>query len=207
MSHFITTTIKSDALDTAKLFFNNVWCRHGLSLEIVSDRDPRFTSDVWKRLCELWPMAQKLSTGFHPQTDGQTERTNRKLEEILRNYVDPEMVNWDEYLAPAEFAFNNAVSESTGHSPFYLNYGKHPRVPAAVIHLQGGDRYSGSTPSVENFVGQMDELRKRAKDLIYAAQQRQKFYADKHRKEAEFAVGDKVLLHTKNLKLKDGSCK
>ena len=117
------------------------------------------------------------------------------------------MSNWDELLALVEFAFNNARSESTGYTPFFLNYGKHPRVPAAVITLQGGNRYNGAVPSVENFVGHMDSLMQRAKGLIYAAQQRQKFYADKSRKEQEFRVGDKVLLSTKNLRLKDASAK
>jgi hypothetical protein len=203
MAHFIPTTTTATALETARLLFDHVWCKHGISLDMVSDRDKLFTSNVFKHLCELWPMTQSMSTSFHPQTDGQTERTNRKLEEILRNYIDPDMTNWDELLAPAEFAFNNARSSSTGYTPFYLNYGRHPRVPGAVALLHRGDRFQGSVPSVENFVGHMDTLLKRAKDLIYAAQQRQKFYADHKYSVAEFAVGDKVLLSTKNLSLKD----
>lgn len=201
MAHFIPTTTSASAMDVARLFYENVWCRHGLSLDNVSDRDSRFTSNVWDRLCEMWPMARKMSTSFHPQTDGQTERTNRTLEQMLRMYVSPDMTDWDLCLAPAEFAYNNARSDSTGYSPFFLNYGRHPRVPAALIKVRRGNS-TGQVPAVEDFVGRMDQLRVKAREHIIAAQQRQKYYADLKRDEAEFQVGDKVLLSTKNLKLK-----
>ena len=198
MAHFIPTTTRCSALDTADLIYSKVWCRHGMSLEIVSDRDARFTSALWKRLCELWPLARSMSTAAHPQSDGQTERTNRTLEQMLRIYVSPDMDDWDQCLAPAEFAYNNARSVSTGHSPFYLNYGRHPRVPAAVV--QRGSAYS-QVPSAEDFAERMTSLLAEAKSHIEAAQQRQKFYADQGRNEAEFEVGRRVLLSTKNFRI------
>jgi hypothetical protein len=202
MAHFIPTRTEATAIETAKLFYERVWCVHGVSLDLVSDRDKLFTSAVWRRLCELWPMTQSMSTGFHPQTDGQTERVNRKLEEILRNYVTPDMSNWDELLAPVEFAYNNARSSSTGYSPFFLNYGRQPRVPASAIVLERGNGYKAEVPTVENFVGHMEKLLSRAKECILAAQQRQKFYADRGRTPVQFKQGDRVLLATKNLRLK-----
>ena len=189
MAHFLPTTTKCSALDTADLIYSHVWCRHGLSLDIVSDRDTRFTSALWKRLCELWPLARSMSTTAHPQSDGQTERTNRTLEQMLRIYVSPDMDDWDQCLAPAEFAYNNAKSVSTGYSPFYLNYGRHPRVPAAV--MQRGSAYS-RVPSAENFAERMTSLLADAKSRIGAAQQRQKFYADQGRSEATFEIGRRV---------------
>ena len=205
MAHFIPTRTDVTALEVADLFYKHVWCRHGLSLDIVSDRDPKFTSKVWKHLCEMWPMAKLMSTGFHPQTDGQTERMNRTLQQMLRNYVSPDQTDWDELLAPAEFAYNNAPSASTGFTPFFLNYGRHPRTPASLIFRRRGD--GGEVPSVENFVELMDDCRKRARDALSAAQERQKFYADTNRSPKEFKVGQKVLLSTQNLKLRDAGAR
>jgi hypothetical protein len=202
MAHFIPLSGKATATDVARLFYDHVWCKHGISLNIVSDRDSKFTSHTWERLCELWPMSRSMSTAFHPQTDGQTERTNRTLEQMLRNYVTPDMSNWDQLLAPAEFAFNNARSASTGFSPFYLNYGRDPRIPAALIKRQRGD--AGQSPGIENFVATMDELLAEAKRSLLAAQHRQKFYADPNntQKEPAYAVGDKVLLSTRNIRFR-----
>jgi hypothetical protein len=170
MAHFIPTIKDVNALEVAQLFFDEIWCRHGLSLDIVSDRDTKFTSAVWQRLCKLWPMAQSMSTGFHPQTDGQTERTNRTLEQILRCYVSPTMDNWDTLLKPAEFAFNNAPSASTGYSPFFLNNMRHPRIPTAFIKTQRGDNLNSSVPTVEEFVEQAELHIARAKAAIHSAQ-------------------------------------
>jgi hypothetical protein len=143
-----------------------------------------------------------MSTAFHPQTDGQTERTNRTLQQMLRMYVSPDMLNWDQLLAPAEFAYNNARSESTGFTPFYLNYGRDPRVPAALIKRQRGD--TGAIPSIENFVASMDGLLAEAKRALLAAQHRQKFYSNPKNAQQEpaFAVGDSVLLSTTNIRFR-----
>ena len=206
MAHFIPTRMDATALEVADLFYKNVWCKHGLSLDIVSDRDSKFTSKVWTHLCEMWPMAKKMSTGFHPQTDGQTERMNRTMQQMLRNYVSPDQSDWDELLAPCEFAYNNAPSASTGFTPFFLNYGRHPRTPASLILKRRGDGM-GEVPTVENFVELMDDCRKRAREALSAAQERQKFYADTNRSHVEFLVGQKVLLSTQNLKLRDSGAR
>jgi hypothetical protein len=208
MAHFIPTRSDCTAEETAQLVFDNVWCKHGMSLGIVSDRDPKFTGRFWTRLQELWPMKALMSSAYHPQTDGLTERTNRTLQEYLRHYVNVDMNDWDKFLAPAEFAYNNATQESTGYSPFYLNTGRHPRVPEGFIHIPRGDhRPEAVTPSVEAWVGKLDELLDRAKRLLQAAQRRQKAYADKSRREVVYLAGDKVLLSTQNLRLSDPSAK
>ena len=98
---------------------------------IISDRDSLFTIHFTRALCRMIGTRQGLSTAYHPQTDGQTERVNRVLEDMLRLYVSRSPPDWDPKLACAEFAINNADQESTGGSPLFLNYGHHPYLPMA----------------------------------------------------------------------------
>ncbi|KAF1325111.1 Pol protein, partial [Globisporangium splendens] len=100
--------------------------------EIVSDRDTRFTSKFWRALFRTSGHQVSMSTAAHPETDGQTERVNRVLEDVLRSYATS-FKEWSEFLPLAEFALNNSTHVSTGHSPFYVNYGIHPRVPASIM--------------------------------------------------------------------------
>ena len=101
---------------------------HGVPRVIVSNRDTRFTRNFWKEICKLMGTSLAMSSGFHPQTDGQTERANRSIEEIKRAYVGRKDVK-DERLGMMEYAYNNAVLSSSGYSPFYLCYGRHPLSP------------------------------------------------------------------------------
>ncbi len=140
-----------------------------------------------------------MSTAFHPQTDGQTERTNRILEDMLRHYVNPAQDDWDKHLATAQFAYNNAWQESINETPFFLNYGCHPRTP--MSHGLPSPAQA-RVPAAYNFVKQMHASIEDAKRSLRAAQDRQKRYADEHRRDVEFTVGDKVLLSTRNIKLK-----
>lgn len=192
--HACSTTV--DAKGMARVFVTEVFRLHGLPTEIVSDRDPRFTGHFWKELCDLLHIKQSMSTAYHPQTDGQTERVNRVVEEVLRHYVNPMQDNWDVLLPLVEFAINNAFHESIGTTPFFLNYGQHPRTPASMVVRGGQVPFAVST--ITEWQG---ELRK-AKHLMLAAQSRQKAYADKQRRAEEFAVGDQVLLSTKYIRLK-----
>lgn len=93
---------------------------HGLPDSIVSDRDSKFTSEFWSRLFALSGTQLKLSTSNHPQTDGQTERMNRTLEEMLRAYVSPFQNDWDQHLVALEFAYNSSRQASSHHSPFFF---------------------------------------------------------------------------------------
>ena len=133
-----------------------------------------------------------MSSAYHPQTDGQTERANRTLEQMLRFFVDKQLSNWDEMLLCCEFAYNNSEQVSTGLTPFYLNYGMHPLTPAGLIG-------AAATP-VPDAAAQLAALRaaqSNAKAAILEAQRRQKAYADKSRSDVIFATGDKVLLKLK----------
>jgi len=146
MTHLAACSTNIGAEAFAKLFRHQVFRLHGLPYELISDRDPRFTSHFMTEVCRLLNIKQGMSTAYHPQTDGQTERTNRTLEEMLRHFVNPVHDDWDEHLPMVEFAINDAWQESTHETPFVLNYGQHPlnpmslqthsRVPAAATYIQ-----------------------------------------------------------------------
>ena len=194
MVHFaaIKTAVTSPQL--ARVFIDTVFKHHGLPKAIVSDRDPRFTSNFWRAVMARIGCHQAMSTAHHPQTDGQTERANRTLKEMLRSYVNSRQNDWDQYLAPLEFAHNNAQQSSTGHSPFYLNHGRHPSanwsMHAAV---------SSHVPAALDFVDSIEQAVQQAKSAIQQAQASQSHYANRRRRDLSFEVGEEVMLSTANL--------
>ena len=145
--------------------------------------------------CRLLNIKQAMSTAYHPQSDvnGQTERANRTLEEMLRQYVSPLHDDWDEHLDMAEFAINDAWQESVQETPFMLNYGQHP---CNFLSLQTHSH----VPAAAEFTENMHCGTERAKELLQRAQERQKAYADKGRREVTYEAGDKLLLDTKNVR-------
>jgi len=128
MAHFIPIADgQKTAEGCAKLFLANVWKLHGLPSDIVSDRDPVFTSKFWAELMERLDVRLRKSTAFRPQTDGQTEWVNQTLEQYLRQYCNYEQDNWCDLLPLAEYTYNNSATTATQMSPFFANYGFHPR--------------------------------------------------------------------------------
>ena len=119
-AHFVPTKGSINASGTADLYIENVFCLHGLSQSIVSVRDPRFTSDLYKAIFEKLGVHLSFSTSNHPQTDGQTERTHRTIEQILRTAVNHRQTNWEDLLPASEFAFNDMVQASTCETPFFF---------------------------------------------------------------------------------------
>src|ERR1051325_4161804 len=134
-AHFIPCTTDITAPGVAKLFFENIFRLHGLPKTIISDRDPKFTSKFWTALFKLLETKLAMSTAFHPQTDGQTERMNRTLEEMLRAYTTYHQNQWDECLSATEFAYNNSKQTSTGQTPFELDNGQHPLLPTDLDQI------------------------------------------------------------------------
>jgi hypothetical protein len=116
-----------DALGIATLLRKNVYKRFGLPDYIISDRDPRFSSKLSEKLAEVLGYQQKLSTAYHPQTDGQTERMNQELEIYLRIFTGSNPGEWSEHLDMAEFTINNKPHSSKGVSPFYIIIGTNPK--------------------------------------------------------------------------------
>jgi transposase InsO family protein len=110
-----------DGEGTAKLFIDRVFRQHGLPVSIVSDRDPRFTGKFWDAVFKMLGYKLDMSTAGHPQTDGQTERVNRVVEDILRSICAETPKRWNAMLPLVEFALDNAVHASTGCTPFYVN--------------------------------------------------------------------------------------
>ena len=128
-SHFIRfkSTYKADAI--AKIFMNDIFRLHGLPKEIVSNRDPKFTSNFWKGLFVDFGTKLNFSTAYHPQTNGQTERVNQVLEDILRMYVIEKPSKREDYLHLVEFAYNNKQQASLVKSPYEALYGRRCRTP------------------------------------------------------------------------------
>jgi len=124
MMHFVATTEGTSAEGLVRLFRDNVWELHGLPESVVSDRGPQFVAELTKELNKMLGIETKLSTAFHPQTDGQMEQMNQELEQYLRFFVDYRQKDWPEWLASAEFAVNNKVHTATKVSPFMANYRK-----------------------------------------------------------------------------------
>ena len=150
MAHFVPCKTAIGAPELAKLFYEYVVRYHGVPHSIVSDRDPRFTSNFWKSLWHRLETKLSMSTAYHPQSDGQTERTNLILEEMLRNYVNYKQSNWDEYLISAEIAYNNSMQVSTGYSPFYLMSGQDINLPISLVSNNSSSSISSSSVSVNN---------------------------------------------------------
>jgi hypothetical protein len=173
----------------AKAYFDAVFRHKGLSKAIISDRDPRFTSLFSRTLFRLMGTRLSFSTAFHPETDGQTERANRVIEDMLRHYVSARLTDWDMYFTPVEFAYNNSVQASTGHSPFYLNSGQNPLNPGSLPKPPASD-----IPAADQFLANIASALSDAKTLLALAQNRQKQYADKKRRPLILQPGDKVYL-------------
>ncbi|KAJ9532067.1 hypothetical protein QJQ45_003771 [Haematococcus lacustris] len=197
MVHLMAMTEKSGGIQVAKLFFDNVFKLHGMPRTIISDRDTRFQGEFFKGLMKIMQSKQCMSTAFHPQTDGQTERVNKVMEDMLRHYVGAEFNDWDQFLAPIEFAINNSFHTSIRTTPFWLNSGFDPRLPLTL------DLESTANESARDFTKVIYSNLGKAKQAIHAARHRQKAYYDMNHTDAKFQVGDQVLLSTKHLRFKN----
>lgn len=195
MSHFIPTSGLPTAQKTSELFLQHVFRLHGLSDSIVSDRGAQFTSRFWTQFCRSLHITRSLSSAYHPQSNGQTERTNQTLEQFLRCYTSHLQDDWVSHLPFAEFSFNNQLHSSTGLSPFYANYGYHPAtLPDLPLDVP--------VPEVAQRLWLLRELRLTLTQQLQAAQQRHKTQADRRRTEfPRYKDGDKVWLSTQHLKL------
>ncbi len=199
MVHYAATTTNVTAPQLATIFLREVVRLHGVPESILSDRDPRFTANFWRAFWKQLGTTLTMSTAYHPQTDGQTERANRTLEEMLRSRINFEQTDWDEHLAVAELANNNSLQASTGFTPFFLNSGQEVQLP---LDLELAELLPTNNPSAEERIRKLHAALQRARSNIEAAQQRQAKYADKHRRDITFQVGDQVLLSTEHLQLK-----
>ena len=128
MVHYEPVKVTIDAPGLAEVILDVVVRHHGLPDSIVCDRGSLFTSKFWSSLCYFLGIKRRLSTAFHPQTDGQTEQQNSTMEAYLQAFVNFKQNNWARLLSMAKFAYNNTKNASSGHTPFELNCGYHPRM-------------------------------------------------------------------------------
>jgi len=185
---------KKTAADLAVTFAREVWKHHGLPTDIVWDRDSRFTSETWQEFLRLSGICPRMSTAFHPQTDGQTERLNQTIEAYLQAFVSHEQDNWVDLLPMAEFAYNISITMGNGMSPFYANYGVHPvsSDPAASGPLN---------PASKLYAHWMHAIHKASAERLEVAHKRMRRYRDPQHTEApKYQIGDLVMLNGLNIK-------
>ncbi|KAL0543603.1 hypothetical protein IC582_018703 [Cucumis melo] len=187
-AHFVPGKSTYTASKWAQLYMSEIVRLHGVPVSIVSDRDARFTSKFWKGLQTAMGTRLDFSTAFHPQTDGQTERLNQVLEDMLRACALEFPGSWDSHLHLMEFAYNNSYQATIGMAPFEALYGKCCRSPVCWGEV-GEQRLMGP-----ELVQSTNEAIQKIRSRMHTAQSRQKSYADVRRKDLEFEVGDKVFL-------------
>ncbi len=197
----VLTTIGAAAL--AELFHAEIVCRYGMPYGIVSDRGSVFTSAFWSALCFHSRIKRRLSTAFHPQTDGQTERQNQVLEHFLRVFADDKQTNWAKQLPIAEFAYMNSWHSSIDTTPFHLMYGYHPEIHWEIED----DNPEGRVPAASERVRRLQESRDDIAERLRNASAAQAKQYNKSHQPQEYKVGDLVMLATKNLKQKRPSKK
>lgn len=196
-AHFAPTRTDASALDTARLFLHHVIRLHGMPKNIVCDRDTRFTNQFWTELMRLMGTKMNLSTAYHPQTNGQTERTNRTMLQALRMYVSHQQDDWDLHLDMVEFAYNSAEQESIHMTPFFADLGRHPRTPS-MLASQNDAREVTNVEAAASLVEHLQAVLAEAKAAMGEAQQTQEYYANQKRRGETFEVGERVLLSTEH---------
>ncbi|KAK3010186.1 hypothetical protein RJ639_010771 [Escallonia herrerae] len=177
------------AEDTAQLFFKYVVKYWGMPQDIVSDRDSRFTGNFWTELFKLFGSQLSMSSSYHPESDGQTERFNSMLEEYLRHFVSATQKNWVKLLDVAQLCFNSRKSSSTGKSAFEIVNGQQPLLPHTVNVPN-----AGKSPRAISFSEEWKQNIDLAHSYLEKAARRMKKHADKNRRSQEFNVGDKVMV-------------
>jgi hypothetical protein len=128
MAIYLRCPKEVDPLELARSFFGKVMCKHIVPNNIVTDQGSQFTSWFWNRVCSHLNIDHRLSTSFHPQMDGQTERQNQTMGQYLRVFARYEQDNWVDLLPLAEFAYNNSVHIIMRLTPIFANYGYHPKM-------------------------------------------------------------------------------
>ena len=187
-AHFLLVNVQDSLEKLAQLYVDEMVRLHGVPVSIVSDRDPKFTSRFWPSLQKALGTRLHFSTAFHPQTDGQSERTIQTLEDMLRACVMEFKGSWDTHLALMEFAYNNRYQASIEMAPFEALYGRKCRTPVCWDEV-GERRLIGP-----ELVQITSEKVKVVRDNLKIARDRQRSYADNRRKDLKFKIGDRVFL-------------
>lgn len=203
-------TKTSSARDLALIFFRTVFRDQGMPRILLSDNGPQFTSDFWKAFYELLQTDIRLTSSYHPQSNGGSERFNRTLIEALRSYVNARHDDWDEYLVHIEFAYNSSVNPATGFSPFLLQFAQSPRAPWDAV-LEGGNVSEAEFETGNDLALRLGfdiiQNLKSARDTLHAAAQQHRLRNALAHAPHAYSVGDLVLLSTEHVDLKQASRK
>lgn len=187
--------------ETLWILLWNVFRLHGLPLSITSDRGRQFVSTLWKSLCKRLKIKANLSTAYHPETDGQSERANQDIKRGLRTYCNYMQDDWARWIPMVEFSDNNNTSTSLGLSPFYFNRGFHPRMsfgPDCTTYESTRERLQAT--KAEDISKRMAELLEYGQASLAKSQLAMEAQANMHRKQVEYDKGDKVWLSSQNIR-------
>ncbi|GKD97629.1 putative reverse transcriptase domain-containing protein [Tanacetum coccineum] len=187
-AHFLPIREDYKTEKLARIYINEIVARHGVPVSIISDRDGRFASHLWQALQKALGTKLHMSTAYHPETDGQSERTIQTLEDMLRACVMDFGGSWDAHLPLIEFSYNNSYHTSIKCAPFEALYGRECR--PHVIWTEVGESQLIGPEIVQETTKKIIQI----EDRLKTARSRQKRYTDKRRKPLEFKVGDRVLL-------------
>ncbi len=192
-AHFIPTYSKVTVLDLVEIIFNEVIKHHGVPESITSDRDIKFINGVWERIRERLGIVQNLTTSSNPQSDGQAERTNKTIEQLLRSYVNEFQTNWDYFLSTAEFSYNSSYHSAINSSPFYADLGYHPRF-INYFHFHGPPQ-NASEMHTDDFIHHQSQVLQITKDYLSQYQDSFSIRMNQNQRDLVLKEGEMVLLH------------
>lgn len=196
----IPTRTDITAEDFARLFFDHWYCENGLPLDIFSDRDKLFVSKFWRALAKLTKVELKMSTSYHPETDGASERTNKTIIQAIRFHVERNQRGWSRALPLVRFNYMSTHNASSGFTPFHLRFGRTPRVIPPLLNkdVNRAKRDIGDeAKAVKSLLSTLECDIMEAQDNLLLAKTSQAYHANKSRSpEIIYNVGDQVLLST-----------
>ena len=194
-----TTSITAE--ETAKILIKRVFSQHGIPEKLISDRGPQYSSKVMGSILKSLGIRSALSTAYHPQTDGASERANQSTEQYLRAYCNQNQDNWAELLPLAELAHNTHIHSATGNSPFYLVHGYDIKWPSDLLR-------DLEVPKAGERIDKINKAQKEAQAAMKMTQEKMRYYHDGwNLKQPQFKQGDQVWIHGENLKVQTASKK
>ena len=182
------------AEEVARVLVTEFLPRHGVPMKILTDQGSQFRSNLLKELCKLLKIKKVETTAYHPQCDGQTERFNGTLKQLIQFNYDNNKHDWDEWLSLALFAYRRSVNPVTGYSPFYLLHGREPKIPLDTIIKSDVEMFSDTHTFIQDLVVRLQEIYEDVAETTNLEKKRQQQQYNKHRQDIEFNEKDYVLL-------------
>ncbi|KAJ1164023.1 hypothetical protein NDU88_004470 [Pleurodeles waltl] len=194
MAHFTALKRLPTSQELSQIFIDHIFRLHGLPHTIISDRGPQYISRFWRHFCKTLNISRALSSGFHPQTNGQTERLNQGLEQYLRCFCNSTQSNWNTYLSIAEFSYNNSVHSASKVTPFFCSYGFHP------TSFPTSPQSNSPLPAITYFSKRLLQIHRLIRSNLLHTKRYMKKAADKRRAtNPDYHLQDKVWLSSKFL--------